>query len=212
MPYDMQTRLLRVIEEGSVSRIGGLEQKLVDVRIIAASNKNLKEEVEKGNFRKDLFYRLNVLPIEIPPLRERKDDIPLLVDYFMEKLSLRLNKKKILVSKEKIDELVNYNWPGNVRELENYIELSINLGYMPELEEERISFKPKEIGEYRHEHLTLEYMEKIHIMKVLKIFSGNITKSAKALGIGRNTLYRKMDKYGINCSDIEQWSMLERLE
>lgn len=212
MPYDMQTRLLRVIEEGSVSRIGGLEQKLVDVRIIAASNKNLKEEVEKGNFRKDLFYRLNVLPIEIPPLRERKDDIPLLVDYFMEKLSLRLNKKKILVSKEKIDELVNYNWPGNVRELENYIELSINLGYMPGLGEERISFKPKEIGEYRHEHLTLEYMEKIHILKVLKIFSGNITKSAKALGIGRNTLYRKMDKYGINCSDIEQWSMLERLE
>ena len=212
MPYDMQTRLLRVIEEGSVSRIGGLEQKLVDVRIIAASNKNLKEEVEKGNFRKDLFYRLNVLPIEIPPLRERKDDIPLLVDYFMEKLSLRLNKKKILVSKGKIDELVNYNWPGNVRELENYIELSINLGYMPGLGEERISFKPKEIGEYRHEQLTLEYMEKIHILKVLKIFSGNITKSAKALGIGRNTLYRKMDKYGINCSDIEQWSMLERLE
>ncbi|GFN35286.1 sigma-54 interaction domain-containing protein [Tepidimicrobium xylanilyticum] len=210
MPYDMQTRLLRVIEEGTVSRIGGLDQKVVDVRIIAASNRDLKEEVEKGYFRKDLFYRLNVLPIRIPPLRERKDDIPLLVDYFMEKISLRLNKKKISVSKEKMDELMNYNWPGNVRELENFIELSINLGYMPKLEGEKIEFKPKDIENYKYEHLMLDHVEKMHIIKVLKIFSYNITKTAKALGIGRNTLYRKMTKYEIDCAESEHCSITEQ--
>lgn len=210
MPYDMQTRLLRVIEEGAVSRIGGLDQKVVDVRIIAASNRDLNEEVQKGNFRKDLFYRLNVLPIRIPPLRERKDDIPLLIDYFMEKISNRLNKKKVFISQQKLDELMEYSWPGNVRELENFIELSINLGYIPEGEEDEDGLQFSELREYKYENLLLDYMEKKHIIKVLKIFSCNITKSAEALGIGRNTLYRKMDKYGINCSDIGQRSIMER--
>ncbi|HSH36641.1 sigma-54 interaction domain-containing protein [Schnuerera sp.] len=210
MPYDMQTRLLRVIEEGVVSRIGGLDQKVVDVRIIAASNRDLKEEVEKGNFRKDLFYRLNVLPIRIPPLKRRKEDIPLLIDYFMEKISNRLNKKKVLISEEKLDELMDYDWPGNVRELENFIELSINLGYIPNGKEDEEGLKLNGLKEYKYENLMLDYMEKRHIIKVLKIFSCNITKSAEALGIGRNTLYRKMDKYGIDCSDVEQWSVMER--
>ncbi len=210
MPYDMQTRLLRVIEEGVVSRIGGLDQKIVDVRIIAASNKDLKEEVNKGNFRKDLFYRLNVLPIRIPPLRKRKEDIPLLVDYFMDKVSSRLNKKEIHISKEKMNELMDYDWPGNVRELENFIELSINLGYIPKGEEDEDGFQLRGLKEYKYENLMLDYMEKKHIIEVLKIFSCNITRSAEVLGIGRNTLYRKMGKYGIDCSEFEQWSVMER--
>lgn len=198
MPYDMQTRLLRVIEEGTISRIGATSQKVVDVRIIAASNRDLEEEVRKGNFRKDLFYRLNVLPIEIPPLRKRKGDIPLLVDYFMEKISMRLNKKKVHISKTDMDKLMDYKWPGNIRELENLIELIVNVGYIPtKITEGNLESDIKKDTNARAEELSLDYVEKIHIAKVLKMYSGNITHAAKVLGIGRNTLYRKIKKHGI---------------
>lgn len=198
MPYDMQTRLLRVIEEGTISRVGATSQKVVDVRIIAASNRDLEEEVRKGNFRKDLFYRLNVLPIEIPPLRKRKGDIPLLVDYFMEKISMRLNKKKVHISKTDMDKLMDYKWPGNIRELENLIELIVNVGYIPtKITEGNLESDIKKDTNARAEELSLDYVEKIHIAKVLKMYSGNITHAAKVLGIGRNTLYRKIKKHGI---------------
>ena len=209
MPYDMQTRLLRVLEEGTVSRIGGLDQKVVDVRIIAASNRDLEEEVRKGNFREDLFYRLKVLPVELPALRERKEDIPLLIDYFMEKKSKSLNKKPVPISAEEMAVLKDYNWPGNIRELENFVELIINMEYIPieisrprEIKSEEVILKGKD--------LSLEYMEKQHIKKVLEKYSGNITQSAKALGIGRNTLYRKIEKYKINWSDFEHSSNMEQ--
>lgn len=198
MPYDMQTRLLRVIEEGTISRVGATSQKVVDVRIIAASNRDLEEEVRKGNFRKDLFYRLNVLPIEIPPLRKRKGDIPLLVDYFMEKISMRLNKKKVHISKTDMDKLMDYKWPGNIRELENLIELIVNVGYIPtKITEGNLESDIKKDTNAKAEELSLDYVEKIHIAKVLKMYSGNITHAAKVLGIGRNTLYRKIKKHGI---------------
>lgn len=199
MPYDVQARLLRVIEEGTVSRIGSIEQKVVDVRIIAASNRNLEKEVMKGNFRKDLFYRLKVLPIDLPSLRERKDDIPLLIDYFMQKISERLNKRPVYIDEEHMRELIDYEWPGNVRELENYIELIINMESIPTTI--KIFKENNKIGNIgiSRDNLSLEYMEKNQIEKVLKLFSGNITKSAEALGIGRNTLYRKIEKYDIDC-------------
>jgi len=210
MPLDLQTRLLRVLEEGIVSRIGGTERIIVDVRIIAASNKNLREEVAKGRFREDLFYRLNVLPMTIMPLRERPEDIPLLVDYFIKKISRRLNKREIKVSKEEMDILMAYSWPGNVRELENFIELAINLEYVP------LNFFNHEINEKAPIHysvnkdLSMDAMEKNHIINVLKIYDGNITKTAAALGIGRNTLYRKIQKYKINSTNIEQSSIIEQ--
>jgi transcriptional regulator with PAS, ATPase and Fis domain len=211
MPYDMQTRLLRVIEEGVVSRIGGVDQKVVDVRIIAASNRDLKEEVKKGNFRRDLFYRLNVLPIEIPPLRERKEDIPILIDYFMKKVSKRLNKKEVPIRKEQMEKLINYEWPGNVRELENFIELIINMESVPiKLTNDNFKLDIKEFDDIDGETLSLEQVEKKHIIKVLKKYSGNITHSAEVLGIGRNTLYRKIEKYKIDCSEIEQSSKMEQ--
>ncbi|HFL3828564.1 TPA: sigma 54-interacting transcriptional regulator, partial [Clostridioides difficile] len=211
MPYDMQTRLLRVIEEGVVSRIGGVDQKVVDVRIIAASNRDLKEEVKKGNFRRDLFYRLNVLPIEIPPLRERKEDIPILIDYFMKKVSKRLNKKEVPIRKEQMEKLINYEWPGNVRELENFIELIINMESVPiKLTNDNFKLDIKEFDDINGETLSLEQVEKKHIIKVLKKYSGNITHSAEVLGIGRNTLYRKIEKYKIDCSEIEQSSKMEQ--
>jgi sigma-54 dependent transcriptional regulator, acetoin dehydrogenase operon transcriptional activator AcoR len=126
MPLDMQTRLLRVIEEGTVQRIGESRQIPVDVRIIAASNRELLDEVERGNFRRDLYYRLNVLPIRLPALRERKEDIPILVRLYMDKLSKKLNKKPVPISQDYMDALSAQPWPGNIRELENMLELIIN--------------------------------------------------------------------------------------
>jgi PAS domain S-box-containing protein len=194
MPFNLQTRLLRVIEEGIVTRIGSIDQEYVDVRIIAASNKDLKKEVEKGNFRKDLFYRLNVLPLSILPLRERKDDIPILIDYFMDKISRRLNKKKVKITKFQMDYLINYNWPGNIRELENFVELIINLEYIPnKYFENKIEKTKKDF--IIEKNLTLEELEKNYITDMLRKNDRNITKVAKILGIGRNTLHRKINKY-----------------
>lgn len=209
MPLELQTRLLRVIEEGIVSRVGSIDQVSVDVRIIAASNKDLREEVEKGNFREDLFYRLNVLPMTILPLRERVEDIPLLVDYFMNKVSKRLNKKEVLITKEYMDILMNYSWPGNVRELENLVELIINLEYVPVhiLTKKRTHNISTQIT--FDNNLSLEKIEKIHIVNVLKANKGNITESAKDLEIGRNTLYRKIEKYKIDCSNMKQCHEME---
>ena len=210
MPLESQTRLLRVLEEGIISRIGATDQIAVDVRIIAASNKDLKEEVRNGNFRRDLFYRLNVLPINIIPLRERPDDIPLLVEYFMQKISRRLNKKQVSITKEQMDRLMKYSWPGNIRELENLIELIINLEYVPtdilKMKENHQSFNQA----INYDDLSLESMEKNHILKVLKLNNGNITTTAKTLNIGRNTLYRKINKYDIDCSIMEQISNMEQ--
>ncbi len=208
MPLDMQTRLLRVIKEGTVSRVGSTNEIIVDVRIIAASNKDLQNEVLKGNFRKDLFYRLNVLPIKLPPLRERKEDIPLLIDYFMKRISKRLNKKPVYITEEQMEALINYEWHGNVRELENFIELTINTECVSTaLIDNGFQHKISKSEESNYEELTLGYAEKQQIIKALKKCSSNITLAAKILGIGRNTLYRKIERYEIDCSNLEQQSI-----
>lgn len=211
MPLDMQTRLLRILEEGTVSRVGSTREFVVDVRIIAASNKNLQEEVEKGNFRKDLFYRLNVLPIYLPALRDRKDDIPLLIQFFTERLSKRLNKRPLQLSDEQIRQLQAYDWPGNIRELENYIELMINTESIPDLT------PPPTKGAVTSNRLSilsdlslqeadvpLSEVQRRHIIRMLDKYNGNISLSAKALGIARNTLYRNIETHKIDCSVFEQ--------
>ncbi|MDX9917231.1 MAG: sigma 54-interacting transcriptional regulator [Gudongella sp.] len=194
MTYELQTRLLRVIEEGVVRRIGGNREIPVDVRVIAATNKNLKEEVDKGNFRKDLYYRLNVLPLRLPPLRERPEDIPLLMEYFMDRKSKRLNKKKVFIPEEYMEFLMEYEWPGNIRELENLVELIINTETIPY----GMTFDKGIVKNPEQErHLTLTEMEALHITKTLENLKFNITRTSEALGIGRNTLYRKIKEYGI---------------
>lgn len=198
MPLDMQTKLLRVLEEGSLFRIGGSKEIEVDVRVIAATNKNLREEVEKGNFRKDLYYRLNVLPIELIPLRERKDDIPLLVDFFMTLKALKLSKSPLRLKDEVLGKMQSYSWPGNIRELENVIEHFMNSGNSEELSiDYHRSYSEREM--FVDEVLNLEEVEKRHIIKILDKYNYNITLTAEALGIGRNTLYRKIEKYSISC-------------
>lgn len=204
MPLDLQTRLLRVIEEGTVSRIGSSHERVVDVRVIAATNKNLKQEVENGTFRKDLFYRLNVLPLRLPSLCERKGDIKLLLDYFMDRISKKLNKKKVHIPLEYIEKLVEYNWPGNVRELENYVELAVNTEMVPDIhmlnfeESSNQSIKIKSAANFSSV-LSLKEMEKEHIVNVLESTGYNITQAASVLGIGRNTLYRKLKEFEIEC-------------
>ncbi|HLR36076.1 MAG TPA: sigma 54-interacting transcriptional regulator [Tissierellales bacterium] len=213
LPLDLQTRLLRVLEEGTVSRIGSTREKVVDVRIIVASNKDLREAVKKGKFRRDLFYRVNVLPLRLPPLRERRDDIPLLIDYFMEKISKDLNKKQVKISTEKMEKIMKYEWPGNVRELENFVELIINVEAVPVnigRDKKDIPLNINSLENKENKDMSLDTMEKNHIIKVLEFHSGNITQSAKTLGIARNTLYRKIEKYNIDCSRIERCSNLEQ--
>jgi sigma-54 dependent transcriptional regulator, acetoin dehydrogenase operon transcriptional activator AcoR len=209
MPIDMQIKLLRVIEEGVITRIGSHRQIPVNVRIIAATNKDLKKEVAEGNFRKDLYYRLNVLPIYLPPLRERVDDIPLLFEYYMEKTSKRLNKRRVAISPEYLDYLKNHEWQGNIRELENVIELIVNTE----------SIQPNFLGKKvkvnhsakTNSSLSLEQVEKQHITTVLNESLGNVTAAAKILGIGRNTLYRKLEKYDIHCPETEHRSETEQI-
>ena len=211
MPLDMQTRLLRVLEEGTISRVGSNKACVVDVRIIAATNKNLQEEVSKGNFRKDLYYRLNVLPILLPPLRQRKDDLPLLIDYFTQRLSKRLNKKPLMLTDPQLAGLMAYDWPGNVRELENFIELMIHTEAVPaEFRHEQLphpamaapALVPSAPGP--DEDLPLAEIQRRHILQVFNKYNGNISLSAKALGIARNTLYRNLEMMGKNCSKFDQ--------
>jgi len=203
MPIDMQIKLLRVIEEGVVIRIGGTKQIPINVRIIAATNKDLTQEVENGNFRLDLYYRLNVLPIHLPALRERREDIPRIAMYFMKAISKRLNKKEVLVDNEIIQQLKQYDWPGNIRELENVIERMINTQGFP-AQFAGNGYNPAEPPEAVEECIDLEQMENRLIRRALRRYEDNITLAAKALGIGRNTLYRKLEKYKIECTKMER--------
>jgi transcriptional regulator with PAS, ATPase and Fis domain len=201
IPPDLQATLLRVLEEKTVIRLGGREVIPVNVRLICATNRNLHEEINNGNFRKDLFFRLGVIIITIPSLRERKSDIPLLVDYFVNNISNRLGKTVTSVKPEVFDILLNYDWPGNIRELQNVVERAINLMKSKEL---TIDLLPTEIIEfYQTNNFNIwqgtpskENLEEQLIRNYLRRFS-NKTEVAKKLQISRSSLYRKMEKYGI---------------
>jgi transcriptional regulator of acetoin/glycerol metabolism len=211
MPMDLQVRLLRVLQENVITRIGSQKNIPIDVRIIAATNKDLKKEVELGRFRKDLFYRLNVLPLYLPPLRERTSDISVLFHSFMKSLSSKYEKKPLEITDEEMLVLENYNWPGNVRELENVVELAINTETFPikyfiqninrEARNEGEAMIPEHIEETLETvdstKLNMNFIEKEHMTRVLKLTGGNITKAAQILGVQRNTLYNKISKYQI---------------
>ena len=195
----VQPKLLRFIETGEFRRVGGNNLIKVDVRIISATNKDLGEEVRKKNFREDLYYRLNVVTIRLPALRERKEDIPLLVEYFLKKL--RTDKK---ISPEAMEILMNYDWPGNVRELENVVERAVILSKGDVIKPEDIAIKPttgvsyySDIASKPLHALSLAELEKIHIENVLRSNNWNKTKTAEILGISLKTLYLKMKRYGI---------------
>ena len=210
MPSDMQIRLLRVIEEGVINRIGSSKQININVRIMAATNKNLKHEVERGNFRKDLYYRLNVLPLHLPPLRERRDDIAELTRYYMRKTSKKLNKRSVDISEEYMNYLKSYDWPGNIRELENVIELIVNSEVIQMNLWNEVDEKQKESAD-SYVGITLEQMEKHHITEVIKEVKGNMTLAAKILDIARSSLYRKIEKYNIDCPEVKHCSKMQQV-
>ena len=199
MPLDLQAKLLRVLEEKNFRRLGSTQDIPFKARLIAATNKDLEEKVQKGEFRDDLFFRLNVINIKIPPLRERKEDIPLLVEYFVDLYSRKYNKKIIGVSPALLERLVDYEWPGNIRELRNLIERAVILSDKRLLGIEDIIFplKPKSEKLLNNKPLTLKEVEKNHIEQVLKVTQGNKSEAARLLGITRTTLRKKIKEYGI---------------
>ncbi len=193
----MQVELLRVIETKQFTRVGGNEVIKSDFRVIAATNEPLEDLVKQGKFREDLYYRLDVFTILIPPLRERIEDIPLLAYYFLKKFSLAMNKKKDTISPEAMDFLVKYNWPGNVRELENAIERAVVVSKTNVLDVKDLPFQVSANNHYDKDDKSIAAMEKRHIALVLNELNWNISKSAEALKIDRVTLYNKINKYGL---------------
>jgi transcriptional regulator with GAF, ATPase, and Fis domain len=197
---DLQVKLLRVLQEGEFERLGNPRTLKVDVRVIAATNRDLKQEVAKGSFREDLFYRLNVFPIQIPPLRDRKEDIPLLVNHFVKKYTKKVGKKIDTISQHLLDTLQSYQWPGNVRELENVIERSVIVCKSNKLIlSEWIS--KEEYQQIDSTTPTLEQLEREHILKVLEMTDWRVSGehgAAKILGLKRTTLEARMQKLGIS--------------
>jgi two-component system response regulator AtoC len=193
-----QTKLLRVLELGEYRPLGSVKQSKVDVRIIAATNKNLMDEVKAKHFREDLYYRLNVISIKIPPLRERKSDIPLFVKYYLDKRGISRNRE-IHVSEEAMGSLINHDWPGNIRELFNAIEYAMTVSNKDSIEIEDLPInitRHQRVG-VLNEWMNLKEVEKEYIGKVLRAQGGNLQRTARILNISRPTLYKKLRKYRI---------------
>ena len=202
MKPNLQAKLLRVLQEKEFEKVGNPEPVQVDVRIIVTTNRDLKKEVEGGNFREDLFYRLNVVPINLPSLKERKEDIPLLVDYFVTKYSIENNRAKKSVDEDALKLLMKYDWPGNVRELENTIERAVVIG-----KEQSIKTKHLYFGDYKGggnmptptlslpSDITLKEFERMLILQTLTEHGGNRTWAAEKLGISVRTIRNKLREY-----------------
>jgi two-component system response regulator AtoC len=210
MSSNMQRKLLRVLQEGEVRPVGGVEPVKVDVRIVSASNRDLRELVRAGEFREDLFYRLSVLQIRMPPLRERREDIPLLISHFFDREAKRTGGRLRLLAPGVMDALMEYDWPGNVRELENeclrMLALSNEVVELDVLSEQIRGFVPSGApegppDEVRDLNVLVEAVEVAEIAKALRIHRNNKTKAADALCISRFALQRKMEKYGIDLPD-----------
>jgi len=210
-----QVKLLRVLQEKVIERVGGNEQLDVDVRIIAATNRDLEEEVEHGNFREDLYYRLNVVPIKLPPLRERKEDIPLLTKHFLAKYTQLLNKDINIISQEVLNEIMAYDWPGNVRQLENLIERAIimakeNTIYHIDLSDDLRRRKnglqqnlAVELPFKEAKKMVVSGYEKEYFINLLRRCKGNITQSSRISNLDMKTLRRKMKEYGLEKSEFK---------
>jgi transcriptional regulator with PAS, ATPase and Fis domain len=190
LPKLLQVKLLRFLQEGTIEKVGGEKTVSVDIRVISATNKDLKKAVKKGNFREDLFYRLNVIPIHIPPIRERKSDIPRLVDHFLSKAPIIHGQRPVRITQEALNMLMDYAWPGNVRELQNAVQFAIvrckGKVIRPEdlpLELKGVIFEKPKRGPQRK-------LDAETVKAALTKTGGNKARAAKVLGVGRATLYR----------------------
>jgi DNA-binding NtrC family response regulator len=198
-----QVKLLRVLQQREVIPVGGTEPQPIDVRLIAATNRELEEEIRRGSFRTDLYYRLNVIALHLPTLRQRADDIPLLAEHFLIRIAEMRKEPPKMLSASTLDALVNYTWPGNVRELENALERAIILTPGAEIQPsalpERVTARVSEplVADRVPSNPTLEAVERAYIMWVLQSEGGNKSRAAEALGIDPSTLYRKLSRYGV---------------
>jgi len=206
MSFKTQAKILRILQEQKFERVGGAEMIFVDVRVIAATNRNLQEEMQKGRFREDLYYRLNVIPLAVPPLRERKTDIPILVEHFIAEFCLENHKELKRISPEGMELLVSYSWPGNVRELKNVIERMVIMTRGGMIEAKDVPEPVREQRRAQPEFSFFEYnllkdarreFEKRFIMKKLLENEENISKTAEVIGIERSNLHRKIKSYNI---------------
>jgi two-component system response regulator GlrR len=206
IPLPMQGKLLKAIEEKEFYPLGSHRTVKVDVRIVSASNREIEKEVEKGNFRSDLFYRVHVVPIKVPPLRERKEDIPILMDHFLTKMSDKLKKPAKSLSPAALQKLMLYSWPGNVRELENMIECAVvmstenviseDLIIVPGQKDDKSAFKP--LKESKQD------FERDYLVQLMKISRGNVSRASKLAGKYRADLYELLEKYHINPLDFRK--------
>jgi transcriptional regulator with PAS, ATPase and Fis domain len=191
----MQTKLLTVLEQRTISRIGSNEELSIDIRLVSATNQPIHQMVEDGSFRRDLLYRLNTIELEIPPLRERSDDIPLLAEHFLAEACRKYGKQGMEIGKRSMKQLQQYHWPGNVRELQNTLARAVIMS-----EDRQVRFDQlgsSVIGGSGAFSLNIEENEKSLIQKALLTNKGNVTRAATDLGIDRNALYRRMKKYGL---------------
>jgi two-component system nitrogen regulation response regulator NtrX len=203
MSHSAQAKVLRVLQESQFERVGGTETRKVDVRVIAATNKDLQKESLEGSFREDLYYRLNVVPITVPPLRKRLSDLPLLVEHFLNETGRELGQRPKKISKRAISELLEYNWPGNIRELENLIERLVILTQKTTIDVEDLPVlgPAKNLEEQFLEKETYndfrESVEKEFFLRKLRAYGYNVSKTARKLGMQRSNLYKKLEKYDI---------------
>jgi two-component system nitrogen regulation response regulator NtrX len=204
MSLDAQAKLLRILQEQTFNRVGGTESIQVNVRVVAATNKDLKKEIQDGRFREDLFYRLNVIPFYVPSLRERRQDIPALIQHFSEQFSKESGYREKSIESNALELMVNYNWPGNVRELRNFVERLYILTPADVVEVHDLKFAglPADVG--THENLfdmdfreARALFERDFILKKINENNGNISKTAESIGLERSYLHRKIKNYGI---------------
>jgi len=209
---NLQLKLLRVLQEKQFERVGGENTLEVDVRIISATNKDLYEQVQKGNFREDLFYRLNIVPLKMPPLRERKEDIPLLVEHFLQKLGEEFGKVDYSFEEEAKQKMLDYNWPGNVRELENIVERALVLSDSRKISSEVLpfnqTFSPSENGSNDligpgiiPLQQATDQVEKTLIQRALRFTHGNKAAAARMLGLKSNTFFYKLNRFNLESEE-----------
>jgi transcriptional regulator with PAS, ATPase and Fis domain len=205
LPVDLQAKLLRALQEREVKPVGSTERRRIDVRIIAATNRDLESAIRNGSFRQDLYFRLNVVQIKLPPLRERKSDIPILVTSFLDKFTDPQGPART-ISEDAMRRLVAYDWPGNVRELENAIERAVALGSGPIVHvgdlPSSLHYPSSQRIPEKEELLPLKELERRAILRTLRETGGDKLAAARMLGIGKTTLYRKLKQY--NMEHVEQ--------
>jgi DNA-binding NtrC family response regulator len=197
VPLRQQAKLLRVLETGELERVGSSQTRRVDVRLLSATNADLHEEAKAGNFREDLLFRINTVEIHLPALRDRREDIPLLAQHFLNRNRARYRKQAVGFSPDAMQQMMQYAWPGNVRELEHTVERAVLLCRGDQIEPVNLAIAPARSAATSFENMSIDEVEALLIRKVLRRCDGNISKAADALGLSRAALYRRIEKYGL---------------